>query len=242
MPAFADYFERIYVISLPERRDRQAEMGEQLQRIGVRLGHGNVRLFSAIRPADKGEFDTLGARGCFLSHLGVLQDAAAAACSRMVILEDDLNFCGDFNERIDALLEELRRVPWSVFYGGHRLDGVGLGSPVRGLCLVSAGTELSTSHCVAFQGLAIGRAAQFLERLARRPAGHPAGGAMHVDGAYNWYRKTHPSDLAVAAVPELGYQRSSRTDVHRLGWADRMPLVKDTVAGLRRFRNRVVPR
>ena len=65
---------------------------------------------------------------------------------------------------------------------------------------------------------------------------------MHVDGAYNWYRRLHPSELALAAVPELGYQRSSRTDVHRLGWADSTPLVKDTIAGLRRLRNRVISR
>jgi glycosyl transferase family 25 len=238
MPAFAEYFERTYVISLAERRDRQAEMDEQLQRIGLRLGAGNVALFSAIRPADKGEFETPGARGCFLSHLAVLEDAVKRSCARVVVLEDDLNFARDFAARIDEVLRALGRAPWSLFYGGHRIEGPKPG----GLWPVPPTTEVATSHFVAFQGAAIARAADTLRRLARRPAGHPQGGAMHVDGAYNWYRRLHPSELALAAVPELGYQRSSRTDVHRLGWADSTPLVKDTIAGLRRLRNRVISR
>jgi glycosyl transferase, family 25 len=37
----------------------------------------------------------------------------------------------------------------------------------------------------------------------------------------------------------LGEQRSSRTDVHSLRWFDRLVLVKDVVASLRRVRNAV---
>ena len=238
MPAFAEYFERTYVISLAERRDRQAEMDVQLQRIGLRLGAGNVALFSAIRPADKGEFETPGARGCFLSHLAVLEDAVKRSCARVVILEDDLNFARDFAARIDEVLRGLAGMPWSLFYGGHRIAG----ERPAGLWPVPPAIEVATSHFVAFQGAAIARAAGTLRRLASRPAGDPQGGAMHVDGAYNWYRRLNPADLALAAVPALGYQRSSRTDVHRPGWADRAPLVKDTIAGLRRLRNRVTSR
>jgi hypothetical protein len=238
MSAFAGYFDRIYVINLPERGDRLDEMKQQLERAGLRLGEGKVALFSAVRPSAAGAFDTVGAHGCFLSHLAVLEDAGARACARVAIFEDDLNFVRDFRERIDTVLETLSQAPWSMFYGGHRL-------PVTlppGLWRIPAATDVSTTHFVAFQGAAITRAAQMLRRMASRPSGDPRGGAMHVDGAYNWYRRLNAADLALAAMPELGYQRSSRTDVHRLGWMDKTPLVRQSVARLRRLRNRAAAR
>jgi glycosyl transferase family 25 len=236
--ALAAYFDRAYVINLPERRDRLEEMREQLGRVGLRLGEGNVALFPAVRPADKGAFETTGARGCFLSHLAVLQDAANSSCARVAIFEDDLNFSRDFNQRIGSLLEGLARAPWSMFYGGHRLP---MTSPA-GLYRLPAATEMLTAHFVAFQGPAIARVANLLRAMAGRPSGDPRGGAMHVDGAYNWYRRQHPADLALAAIPQLGYQRSSRTDVHGLGWMDKTPLVRQSIARLRRLRNRAAVR
>jgi hypothetical protein len=59
---------------------------------------------------------------------------------------------------------------------------------------------------------------------------------MHVDGAYSWFRANHPHLLTSVANPELGHQRASRTDVHDLRWHDRVPVVRDIVAFLRRFR------
>jgi hypothetical protein len=239
MTAFGSYFERAYVINLLERADRRAEMRAQLKAIGLGLGEGNVRLFAALRPADKGEFETVGARGCFLSHLAVLEDAVRAGCTRIVIFEDDLNFTRDFNARIGPVVRGLARMPWSIFYGGHRMSGLAPDEATSALWPVPPQREVATSHFIAFHGTAIAGVAATLRLLASRPAGDPNGGAMHVDGAYNWYRRLHPADLAVAAVPELGYQRSSRTDVHRLGWRDRAPLLKDALAHLRRFRNRL---
>jgi len=50
---------------------------------------------------------------------------------------------------------------------------------------------------------------------------------MHVDGAYTWFRRTHPTRRTWVALPELGHQRQSRTDIHPLRWYDRWPLVRD---------------
>ncbi len=241
MTAFGDYFDRAYVINLPERRDRQAEMRQQLEQVGLRLGE-QVALFPGIRPAERGHFESIGARGCFLSHLAVLEDAVKRASSRIVLFEDDLNFSRDFPRRIDELLRGLACIPWSIFYGGHRIHGAPLDVTANGLSSVPPATEVVTTHFMAFQGAAIRRVADLLRLFADRPAGDPSGGAMHVDGAYNWYRKLNPGDVALAAVPELGYQRSSRTDVHPLGRIDRTPLLKGTIAKLRGIKNRVASR
>jgi hypothetical protein len=240
MSTISGYFERAYVVNLPQRTDRLHQMRQQLKAIGLRLGEGNVVLFPAIRPACKGEFESVGARGCFLSHLGCLEHAVRDSCARIAIFEDDLTFTQDFNARIDTLVRQLARMPWRIFYGGHRISGAAPRSPASGLWPVPADIEVATTHFVAFQGAAIEGAANLLKALADRPAGDPAGGAMHVDGAYNWYRRLNPADLTLAAVPELGYQRSSRTDVHPLGRLDRTPLIRDAVSRLRDLKNRVV--
>ena len=60
---------------------------------------------------------------------------------------------------------------------------------------------------------------------------------MHVDGAYCWFRHAHPHFRTLLAVPELGYQRSSRTDIHDLRWFDRVPVAREAVAWLRQWRN-----
>lgn len=234
--AALDYFSRIYVINLPARSDRRREIGEQLAGVGLVLGEAPVELFPGVRPEAAGGFPSIGARGCFLSHLAVLRDAAERGYRRILILEDDVDFVAGFEPRMAAVAAELSRFDWDLFYGGYRLEH----APVPGggaLAMLPAALDVLTSHFVAFRHPAIARLPEFLETLLGRPAGDPRGGPMHVDGAYNWYRRYHPDDLTLAAVPELGYQRSSLTDVHRPAWFDRTPIVCDAVAGLRRWRN-----
>jgi len=231
-----DLFDRIYIINLASRADRRAEMQEQLQRIGLSLQSPRVHLFEAVRPPNAGGFPSLGARGCFLSHLGVLQHAEANGLHRVLILEDDLNFSADFMKRGAGVLEQLNQEDWAVFYGGYHLP-----SPIdkpAGCVQLASDQPVQTTHFVAFRGQAIPAAAKYLEAMLQRPSGHAEGGPMHVDGAYTWFRAAHPQWQTFIAVPELGHQRASRTDIHALRWHDRVPVVRDAVALLRRALNR----
>jgi hypothetical protein len=112
-------FDALYVINLPERADRRREMAAQLAKVGLALDHPAVRVFPAIRPEARGEFPSIGARGCFLSHLALLRDAEACGVERIMIAEDDLNFARDFADRITGIARTLERTRWDVFYGGH---------------------------------------------------------------------------------------------------------------------------
>ena len=71
----SDGFEHeTFVINLPYRTDRRSEMQRELSRIGW-----NAQFFPAIRPASAGSFSSIGAHGCFLSHLAVLKAARNSA-------------------------------------------------------------------------------------------------------------------------------------------------------------------
>lgn len=228
-------FDRIYVINLASRRDRRAEMAQQLARVDLSLAAPRVRLFEAVRPDAVGAFASIGARGCFMSHLGVLRDAEAARLKCVLILEDDLNFSSDFGQRAPQVLARLKAPDWAMFYGGYRMDQAP--EAVDGCAEIAATHGVQTTHFVAFNGMAIAAAAKYLEALLERSPGHPDGGPMHVDGAYSHFRRANPHYRTLAAVPELGYQRASRTDIHALRWFDRVPGVRDFVSALRRSRH-----
>src|SRR5690606_31802208 len=93
---FADLFEAIYVINLAYRADRRLEMSAELARLGLSFDDPKVTLFAAVRPEDAGEFPSVGARGCFMSHLGILHSALALGLRSILILEDDADFTADF--------------------------------------------------------------------------------------------------------------------------------------------------
>ena len=238
---FVDLFDGIFIVNLPHRLDRRNEMEEQLQRVGWQ-DHPAVQFFPAIRPQDAGEFPNIGARGCFSSHLAILADAAHKGRRRILILEDDLDFSHDFLLRTAAMTDRLQQDDWGIFYGGYEWPDelkqglAGEGGVVRP---VDPQAGLRTTHFIAFQAPAIARVADYLQAMLARPGGHPDGGPMHVDGAYSWFRRQNPDVLTLVAVPELGYQRSSRTDIHPPGWIDRLPLLSSLVAGLRRLKNRM---
>ncbi|MBB1161835.1 glycosyltransferase family 25 protein [Aquariibacter albus] len=234
----SDLFDRIVVINLPDRADRRREIDAQLQRIDLRLGQGVVKLFAAVRPDDAGDFPSRGARGCFLSHLGVLREAREAGVRRLLILEDDC----DWVRGLDAATwrtawSSAEGMGWDIAYGGHQ--ALHLPPVADRWQAVDSRAPVQTTHCLAFSARGIERAVVHLETMMARKPGDPRGGPMHVDGAYTWLRTDHPDLRTVAAVPPLADQRPSRTDIHDLRWFDLTPGVRTLVSLLRRLRHRL---
>ncbi|WP_422032904.1 glycosyltransferase family 25 protein [Roseovarius sp.] len=222
-------FGRIYVINLASRPDRLAEIGDQFAAVGLTVGEGNVQRFDAARPAEPGPWPSVGARGCFMSHLGVLEDAVERGFDRITIVEDDLDWSRAFMGMGPAEVEALGEGDWRFLHGG--LDS-GQG-PVR-LAPLEAERAVLLAHFIALRGDAIGRMARYLQDMAARPPGSPEGGPMHVDGAYSWFRNENRDVPAAICVPALAHQRSSATDIAERRWFDRVPVVRHVVRGLRR--------
>lgn len=228
---------RMTVINLPSRKDRRREFGEQLQRLGLSYDHPKISLFPAIRPEEAAGFPTLGARGCFLSHLNALRNAAASSEDRILICEDDLDFASDFTIRVESLTKELASREWDIFYGGY--DGnLPNSTETEPVMRVDPSVGLQCTHFYAVRGAAIGELIPYLEAILSRSPGDPAGGPMHYDGAISRFRSDFPNLTTLAANPPIGYQRSSRTDIHVTKWFDRVPVAREAVAALRGIRNK----
>ena len=206
-------------------------MAAELARSGLSFDDEAVRLFPAVKPDDAGPFPSIGARGCFLSHLGILTDAAGQEEGPIAILEDDLELVSDFAARAPGILEALGNKDWSIFYGGYEKASFA----DEGLNPVPPASELRTTHFICVNTSAIGPAKRYLEAILSRPAGDPQGGPMHVDGAYCWLRKDNPDMATFAAWPPLGNQRSSRSDIADLRWFDRTPVLNQAAGVARRI-------
>lgn len=220
-------FDSVRIINLPERTDRRREMTKQLERIGAQ-GNPRIAFFDAVRPTDPADFPSLGARGCFMSHLDILRAARAAGVGTVLILEDDLNFAAEFQRDGQIQLDRLFETEWDIFYGAYRLHSV---TPSNADAPLPADLVVETTPFVAFNGRVVPRVIDFLEGILTRPAGSPDYGPMHVDGAYSVFRMLHPDVVTYAASPKLGYQRSSRSDI-----SDTQPLV-DRIPVLRTLAN-----
>jgi glycosyl transferase family 25 len=236
-----EYFQQVYIINLPHRHDRRREMAEQFNRIGLSFDSPGVRLFQALRPETSDGFPSIGARGCFLSHLAVLRDACEQGFERILILEDDVNFADNFIVRMGKVKAELQHADWSIFYGGYAMRAPLQTGGTEVIVSAEPADPIQTTHFIGFRGEAICDAVSFLETLLSRPPGDPRGGPMHVDGAYNWFRNQFPSRVTLLSVSQLGYQRSSRTDIHAHGWFDRVPGIRSFVGLLRSLANRLMP-
>lgn len=200
-------FDQVRIINLMDRLDRRREMEGQLGRVGA--GGPNVRFFDAHRPTTEGEFPSLGARGCFESHLAVLREARSSDVRSLLLLEDDFDFSRDGRTRAAELLEKLSALKWDFFYGAHALstdDGNGLSS-------IAPDKPVLTASFLAFSGRVLSPLIEFLEGILQRPGGSPEYGPMHVDGAYTIFRQLHPEFITFAAFPPLGRQRSSPSDI-----------------------------
>jgi len=233
--ALLNSFERIRIINLAARSDRRREITSEFTRLGLSIGNSRIAFHQACRPEDAGGFETIGARGCFLSHLGVLEAALSDGVENILILEDDLDFSRDAETLIPSTLDGLTKRQWGFFYGGH-LSRLRSRAVPDHLWQASPQDGMSGTHFLALSRSTIQLAVPYLKAMIKRPPGSPEGGPMHVDGAYTWLRRAHPEIQTWIAAPELGHQRSSRTDVHDLRSVDKFAVIRDVAALARRVK------
>lgn len=226
------YFDAIKVISLPTRTDRRRAIARDLARQQMPLEPGKIEVFDAIRPDSDGGFPSIGAHGCFLSHLGVLKQARDSRLGRVLILEDDLQLSRRLGLFEPMVVERLEQGDWDLVYLGHNVDLSD--APPR---LVPYADPLVQTHFIGYHSRVFDHLIAFLEDILRRPPGHPDGGPMHYDGALSTFRANNPDVVTLLAAPILGWQRSSRTDLHPLRWFDRLPVLNGVVGVARRGRS-----
>ena len=230
-----DVFQAIFLINLARRTDRRRDLLRELEYVGLQANDEKLVWINAVAPQDAGEFRSIGARGCFLSHLECFKQAASRKLQRILILEDDASFSiATDSERLGAALDHLKSdVSWRIWYGGHY--GIGAPKTVPGYTLAAG---VVGAHCVAFQGDAITSVLGMLELMLTRQATHPVAGPMDVDGAYDTWRAFNPSQKVIIEMPPLCVQRSSHSDI-TVRWKTRTPVIRELLTFAHIARNKL---
>ncbi len=232
-----DYFDKVYIINLVDRADRRAEVLEEFARAKIELKEGHIEFFPATRPTDKGDFPTIGAKGCFLSHLECWKKAKSEGAKTVLVIEDDLAIAPRYTEDEHRLVEQLSSQAWDVVYFGHALDTPS-NTPSQ---MVPFDGGIMLAHFYGLNEAYRDKLIQFFELAASRPGGHPEGGPMYPDAAINFYRFKYPGSITLVTQPNLGTQRSSRSDVTPK-WHDRVPGLKSLAGIARKVKRRLVSR
>jgi len=226
----SEYFERIYILNLPDRKDRLREMSAHLSKFGTPVDGKSVRVFPGIKPEDRKGFRNRGIRGCFLSHLAILQESAADKLYNVLVMEDDLAVSPGFPHAAPYLITQLKAIDWQFAYLGHFLEL----DCSEGPKFVQYNERIRGAHFLGLKGRVLGSLIPFLEELLSRPPGDPEGGPMAYDGALSFYRKRDPALITLAACPSMGSQRPSRSDLSPR-WFDDIPLMRQAANSMRRL-------
>ena len=204
-------------------------MLSQLKLLGLGPLPGRVEFFAAQRPTNRGDWPSIGAHGCFLSHYEVLRRARDEGLRNILVLEDDCDFAPEFPNHQRRLTQALSETPWDILYLGHG-EEVGTNSSIS---LFAWSRPLMTTHAYAVNGDTLHRLVKHLEKVMHRPSGHPEGGKQHYDGALSTFRAQNEDIKTVIVVPSVGTQRSSRSDVYENRWFDRTWGIRSMVGKLR---------
>lgn len=223
--SITEYLAKAYVINLASRTDRKREMDGMLGRLGPPV-HGDwVEYFPAVKVDSAEGFPSAGVRGCFLSHLGVYKQAIEEGLPNVVVMEDDLEIEPAFLEKSTAMVEALERhKDWGFVYFGHILEDDprhNSSSPLRAVT-----GKIMMGHFYAINGPVLPRLVRFFEKVLSRPPGHPDGGPQFSDGVRNTFRARNPDVLTLAAQPNMGRQRGSRSDLSPR-WFDKIPGIRE---------------
>jgi len=229
--ALKENFDRVRIINLRRRRDRRVETQAELAVLGDEVDGTHCAFFDAIEPDAAAGFPNAAVRGCYLSHLAVLEETLLAGVEDVLILEDDIAFVRDIEHLLTLALRQLNQLEWDIAYLGHAHNhtaGKPVWLPVTG--------PMRYAHCYAVRASAFGPLVDFLHLVAGRTPGHPHGGPMHVDGALSTFIAQGPAVRAFYFSRSLAYQRPSRTDLHPPSWLDRTRFVNRFARPLRFFK------
>lgn len=227
---------RTVLINLKSRADRRKAAERELMRLGAAGYDNDCEILLRDPPNDAAGFPSRGAHGCFQSHLDSLKNAAG--CASLLILEDDIRF--NLAAAGAARSAFSKATPsWDIFYGGGVFAPGSRAPAGSGLIAVDPDLALRQAHCIGFSGTVISSLISYLEAIKSRRPGAPEGGPMHVDGAYNRFRRDNPHLRTVLCAPAFGLQRSSRSDIAPNRLFDRLPIAREGAELLRGLKSRM---
>ncbi len=230
-----EYFDRTRIVNLAVREDRRIETQEEFEKCGFSVRSEKVDFFPACSPDESAGFPSPGVRGCYLSHKNILEEAIQDKLENILFLEDDICFSKRLPELNESIVSELQTLDWDIAYFGHTLPAE---KDVPHWELLTKPTQ--QTHFYAINSGIFERFLRFLDDVMSRPPGHPDGGPMHYDAAIHTFRVQNPDVKAFYYTHNLGFQRPSKTDLHKTAFYDDLRLFKPITGFLRKVKGKIM--
>lgn len=134
-------FDEIFMINLVRRVDRNSKMNISLRELGIsykhypavdgknltqeNLTHLGIKAMADFKDPYLERPLTFGEIGCFLSHWFIWLEQIEKNLDMVLVLEDDVRFEPDFNNRLNEIMTEARDlikngVEWDILYLGRK--------------------------------------------------------------------------------------------------------------------------
>ncbi len=233
-----DYFDRIEIIHMRDRRDRYVPLVQELAHVGIDIHHDRVHIPEAPRPTDAYGFPSRQIFGNFLSHLDILRRARNEKHQAVLVLEDDTifrTFLTDLSVQ-SQFVHTLKTEPWDICYFGHPITRQ-LNNQPRGL--IRTDLTFCWMHCYAVHQRVLDDLVAYLEDTMERPVGHPDGGKMYIDGAISMFRDRSPQVVTLVSNPTVSIQRGSVSGIADRSWYDQQAGLQKILAMARATRDEV---
>ncbi|MGG6242757.1 hypothetical protein ACQ4N7_29470 [Nodosilinea sp. AN01ver1] len=239
---FTNYFDRIAIVYLPERKRRLKSMRRQVQRLGI---EDHVQWFKGLKFNEAGQFPKASVRGCVMSNYEILRQAAQDKVERLLLFQEDCVLSQRLIRQEHSVLQELANRSWDFAYFGCQpfsddeanSKKVSIkATPNHFFSQVNVRQNVRETHFWACQGKAIPKLVEFMEASFERPKNHPDCGPTYFDGYMNEIRYRHPDLVTLAAVPNLGWPLSSVSNLNP-GRLDSIPAVSPLLHAVRGAKN-----
>lgn len=129
--------DRIYMINLWRRHERRDKMNLNFDALGLEVHHFpavdgklmdedflkqmNIQFLPGYEDPYSKRPMTMGEIGCFLSHYFIWERMVEENLQEVLILEDDIKFEPFFKQRLEMIMEDVRRNPsWDLVYLGRK--------------------------------------------------------------------------------------------------------------------------
>jgi len=178
MKTLKDFFEKVFIISLPGDEDRLQKLKNELNQLGYYEPY--IEVFVAVRGNEVGVpawwKSGGGAWGCLMSHAGVIQEATKRGLDSFLVLEDNAVVSTHFEEQLDKFL---RNVPsnWDQIY----LGGQNLLEPVRINSEVIEPKDMNRTHAFGLRRKAYAKVHSHILHAPDYISAYEDGWHPHVD-------------------------------------------------------------
>jgi len=166
-----------------------------------------------------------------------LRRAVGSGAKSVLLLEDDIALTSSLTRLIPSIVAQLNATTWDFVYFGHEYTGDinNANSRTTEVDFVTADGEIRTTHFYGVNGRILKRLVLHLDRVAAGIEGDQEFGPMPIDGALNIFRRKNSDVKTLIAIPKLGWQRPSRSDITPRAF-DKYPLLDEVMAPLRELK------